>query len=163
MKETGSVPVQKQTVASQQAKIEPVVTAAPAVVTAPLSTSAPLQPAQALQEPVTQIPVILTTPAPVPAPQPTLAAVTSTSAPIVNAPTVDPIHHLNQVDKILGNVANGNIVGIVDESLAIRAPAPVRQLVTNIMKVIFCNPIDRLFRRCAPNQVDAAKNSVKGK
>jgi len=55
-------------------------------------------------------------------------------------------HVMNQVDKILGSVASGNIVGIVDESLKIRSSESTRTLVTGIMNTIF-HPVDRLFGR----------------
>ena len=62
--------------------------------------------------------------------------------------TPSPEHVFSQVDKILQNVGTGNVVGIVDESLAIGATQPVRNLVNGILTTVFCNPIDRLFNRC---------------
>ncbi|ODN06086.1 Signal peptidase complex subunit 3, partial [Orchesella cincta] len=44
-------------------------------------------------------------------------------------------HVIGQVDQIIQNVNVGNITGIVDQALRIRAPAPVQQLVNSIMNL----------------------------
>ena len=156
----------------------PVINNQPAAASQALNPAAVVDDTQTKQ--ATQVPIITGTggsaaggaanpPAAVPAATaaPPAAAVTAAPTPTTqpttrrSRPTVDPNHVYQQVDKILGNVATGNIVGIVDESLGIRAPTPVRNFVTGILKVIFCNPIDRLLGRCTPNSTGAI-SSVQG-
>jgi hypothetical protein len=44
---------------------------------------------------------------------------------------------MNPVSMILESVQKGNITGIVDHALSIRAPPPVREMVNMIMNTIF--------------------------
>lgn len=159
----------------QTTPIAPVINnqAAVAAASQPLNPAVVVDDTQTKQGAATQVPIITGTGAPAaggatnaPAAVPAATAAAVTAAPTVpttrrTRATVDPNHVYGQVDKILGNVATGNIVGIVDESLAIRAPTPVRNFVTGILKVIFCNPIDRLLGRCTPNSTGAI-SSVQG-
>lgn len=87
----------------------------------------------------------------------TTTTMRTTPMPSVTVSTVSPEHVLNQVDKILQNVSRGNVTGIVDQSLGIRAPMPVRNLVNGIMKLVFCDPISRLFGRCRGNNTIGKK------
>ncbi len=64
-------------------------------------------------------------------------------------PRPSQAHVLGQVDSIIQNVNGANITGIVDQALLIRAPAPVRQLVNSILGLALCNPLNRLWNRCA--------------
>jgi len=99
----------------QQAKQESVVVPASPAPIEPAVTAAPAVAEQKLPETVTQIPVILSTPAAA-IPAATPPQIITTQLPTSARPTVDPVHHLNQVNKILGNVANGNIVGKREQS-----------------------------------------------
>lgn len=58
-------------------------------------------------------------------------------------------HVLGQVDRIIQNVNDYNITGIVDQAMLIRAPPPVRMLVNGILNLALCNPFNRLWNRCA--------------
>ncbi|CAG7820174.1 unnamed protein product [Allacma fusca] len=140
----------------QDATQSPVVAGAPAI--APVAAAVPV-----VNPGATAVPIVNPAAPAAPAVNPpvTAAPETTTSRPRRTRPTVDPNHVYQQVDKILGSVASGNIVGIVDESLAIRAPTPVRNFVTGILKVIFCNPVDRIFGRCKPDSTGAI-SSVQG-
>lgn len=74
---------------------------------------------------------------------------TLTQRPLTSPrPTPSQEHVYNQVHKILDNVAVGNITGIVDQALGIRAPMPTRNFVNGILNTVFCNPINRLLGRC---------------
>jgi len=52
-----------------------------------------------------------------------------------DATTEHPV--MNSLSKLFESVSKGNITGIVDNALSIRAPAPVREMVNTIMSGIF--------------------------
>ncbi|CAL8074341.1 unnamed protein product [Orchesella dallaii] len=75
--------------------------------------------------------------------------VATTRRPLFGGSRPSQAHVIGQVDQIIQNVNGGNITGIVDQALRIRAPAPVQQLVNGIMNLVLCNPFNRLWNRCA--------------
>jgi len=77
-------------------------------------------------------------------------ASTSTTGITTKRPTIPPEYIINQVNKIVGNVQTGNLLGIIDESLGIRNH-PVQNLVRGILRVVFCNPLDQFLNLCKQN------------
>ncbi|XP_021958162.1 classical arabinogalactan protein 9 isoform X2 [Folsomia candida] len=113
-------------------------------------TTLPPPPVETL--PPQTVPILIPAPTAAPPAVPILPAAATPEAPTLPPVTLRPRpsteHVLNQVDKILGSVAIGNITGIVDQSLQINTSKPVQNLVTGILNTIFCTPINRLLGRC---------------
>lgn len=57
-------------------------------------------------------------------------------------------HLLSTISSVIMNSGRRNVTGIVDESLRIATPAPIREFVTGILGVVYCNSIRRLLGRC---------------
>lgn len=57
-------------------------------------------------------------------------------------------HLFATISQVIRNSNSRNVTGIVDESLRIATPAPIREFVTGILSVVYCNGIRRLLGRC---------------
>ncbi|CAL8134992.1 unnamed protein product [Orchesella dallaii] len=57
-------------------------------------------------------------------------------------------HLFNTITSVIMNSNRRNVTGIVDQSLRIATPAPIREFVTGILNVVYCNGIRRLLGRC---------------
>jgi len=57
-------------------------------------------------------------------------------------------HLFSTISSVIRNSNTRNVTGIVDQSLRIATPAPIREFVTGILGVVYCNGIRRLLGRC---------------
>jgi len=57
-------------------------------------------------------------------------------------------HLFSTITSVIRNSNTRNVTGIVDQSLRIATPAPIREFVTGILNVVYCNSIRRLLGRC---------------
>lgn len=57
-------------------------------------------------------------------------------------------HLFSTISQVIRNSNTRNVTGIVDQSLRIATPAPIREFVTGLLNVVYCNSIRRLLGRC---------------
>ncbi|ODM95208.1 hypothetical protein Ocin01_11478 [Orchesella cincta] len=57
-------------------------------------------------------------------------------------------HLFNTIQSVIMGSSSRNVTQIVDQSLRIATPAPVRELVTSILNAVYCNSVRRLMGRC---------------
>lgn len=54
----------------------------------------------------------------------------------------------NQVEKLMGDINNTNLTGIVESTLNIATPSTVGVLVNALLNILLCNPLDRFHGNC---------------
>ncbi|CAL8134994.1 unnamed protein product [Orchesella dallaii] len=95
--------------------------------------------------------------------RPSFTPVQTLQATAPGAPTVPPTmsqnpnttavggnnnHLFNTIQSVIMGSSSRNVTAIVDQSLRIATPGPIRDLVTGILNVVYCNSVRRLMGRC---------------